>query len=115
MTAPTGNEQKIRAVLIDLSGTLHIGDEEIQGAREALGRLRSAEVVRRRNDGIGEGLAIRFLTNTSTKSVSELLAQLNNASTLDFGISPNEMITSVRATVDYVKDKRLNPLLLMED
>jgi len=113
MKATTEKKKRIRAVLIDLSGTLHIGDEVIPGAREALKKLRSA-VIERRKDGF-EGLAIRFLTNTSTKSVSELLVHLNNKSTLDFRISPKEMITSVKATADYVKNHCLNPLLLMED
>ena len=68
----TTTKKKIRAILIDLSGTLHIGDEAIPGAQEALiQRLRSAAIAER-----GKGrdvLTIRFLTNTSTKSVAQLL------------------------------------------
>lgn len=108
MTEKTTTRKKIRGVLMDLSGTLHIGNHEIPGAREALKRLRSAAA----DDG---GLAIRFLTNTSTKSVARLLDHLNDKSTLDFGISPEEMITSLKAAADYVAERDLHPLLLLED
>ena len=64
----TRKKKNIRAVLmIDLSGTLYIGDEAIPGAREVLRKLRVAAIPERGN---GHDVpAIRFLTNTSTKSV----------------------------------------------
>ncbi|KAG7349162.1 HAD-superfamily hydrolase [Nitzschia inconspicua] len=97
MTSPT-----IKAVLIDLSGTLHVGDQPIPGAREALQRLRQS------------GRRIRFLTNTSAKSTTQLLEQLNGPN-LQFDISRDDLTTSVLATATYVKKHNLKPLCLMED
>ena len=90
----------IRAVLVDLSGTLHIGDQVIPGAMEALQQLRSA------------GKRVKFLTNTSTKSSTALLDHLHK---LGFSIQPEELVTSVLATRSYLLQKKLRPLLLMED
>mmetsp|Transcript_2135 Transcript_2135/g.3850 ORF Transcript_2135/g.3850 Transcript_2135/m.3850 type:complete len:295 (-) Transcript_2135:5092-5976(-) len=95
------NKTTIRAVLIDLSGTIHIGNEAIPGARQALQRLRQS------------GRRLKFLTNTSTKSSSQLLKQLND--TLHFGIAKEELVTSVLATASYVEKHNLHPLCLMED
>jgi HAD superfamily hydrolase (TIGR01458 family) len=100
MTSTT--PKKIRAVLIDLSGTLHIGDQPIAGAQEALQKLRDS------------GRKIKFLTNTSTKSSHKLLEQLNSTN-LNFNISRAELVTSVLATAAYVKKHQLRPLCLMED
>ena len=96
-------KKPIRAVLIDLSGTIHVGNEAIPGAREALQRLRQ------------NNIRLKFVTNTSTKSTSQLLEQLNNPTTLNFGISRNELVTSVLATASYVQQHNLHPLCLMED
>ena len=46
----------IKGALIDLSGTVHIGDAPIPGAVEAVRRLRR------------EGVPFRFVTNTSRKT-----------------------------------------------
>jgi HAD superfamily hydrolase (TIGR01458 family) len=96
-------KKPIRAVLIDLSGTLHVGNEAIPGAREALRRLRENDIK------------LKFVTNTSTKSTSQLLEQLNDPKTLNFGIARNELVTSVLATASYVERHSLHPLCLMED
>jgi HAD superfamily hydrolase (TIGR01458 family) len=92
---------RIRAVLIDLSGTLHVGDEAIPGARDALQRLRAS------------GRKVRFLTNTSTKSSRQLLEHLNEK--LNLSISREELVTSVLATARFVERNQLRPLCLMED
>lgn len=46
----------VRALLVDLSGTLHVGDEATPGAAAALQALRQA------------GIAVRFVSNTSKES-----------------------------------------------
>jgi HAD superfamily hydrolase (TIGR01458 family) len=95
--------KSIHAVLIDLSGTIHIGNEAIPGAQEAIQKLRH------------HNIKIKFVTNTSTKSTAQLLQQLNNPKTLNFGISKEELVTSVLATASYVQKHNLHPLCLMED
>ncbi|RME80405.1 MAG: TIGR01458 family HAD-type hydrolase [Zetaproteobacteria bacterium] len=57
----------IRAVFLDLDGVLYIGDDPIDGAAEAVARLRAA------------GLKLAGLTNTTTQSrrqIAEKLARL---------------------------------------
>ena len=49
-----------KAVLIDLAGVLHVGDQAIPGAVDALARLRAA------------GIPLRFLTNTTTSGSGSL-------------------------------------------
>ena len=51
-------------VMLDLDGTLYVGKQPIPGAISAINRLRE------------QGIALRFLTNTTTKSQDELIAQL---------------------------------------
>lgn len=53
---------RIQAALIDLNGTLHVGDAAIPGAKAALQRLRDA------------GVAARFVTNTAKDTIDNLLA-----------------------------------------
>lgn len=90
----------IRGVLLDLSGTVHLGDRLLPGAAEAIQRLRDS------------GRRVRFLTNTSTKSSAALLQQLHS-----FGISvqPEELITSILAARNYLTRHKLRPFCLLED
>jgi HAD superfamily hydrolase (TIGR01458 family) len=92
--------KSIKAVLVDLSGTVHIGDQLIPGAKEAVERLRDA------------GKRVKFLTNTSTKSSSVLLQQVNR---LGVRVAEDELVTSVLATRSYLLQHKLRPLMLMED
>lgn len=66
-------------VLLDLDGTLYVGNEPIPGAVESIQQLR------RRN------IALRFLTNTTTKSQSQLVAQLR---AMDFELDDSELISA---------------------
>lgn len=47
---------RLRALLVDLSGTLHIGSQPTRSAAEAIERLREA------------GILLRFVSNTSKES-----------------------------------------------
>jgi HAD superfamily hydrolase (TIGR01458 family) len=90
----------IHAVLIDLSGTLHIGDQVIPGAVQAVQRLRDA------------GKRVRFLTNTSTTSSTGLLQKLHD---MGFHVAQEELLTSVLATRNYLMQHNLRPFCIMED
>jgi ribonucleotide monophosphatase NagD (HAD superfamily) len=46
---------EVSGLLVDLDGTLYVGDEPVPGAIEAVGRL------------AGAGLSLRFVTNTTRK------------------------------------------------
>ena len=55
-SAHTRSDMKLKALLIDLSGTLHVGNQPTPGAAEALKRLRDS------------GLPLRFISNTTKES-----------------------------------------------
>uniref|UniRef100_A0A2K6CF13 Haloacid dehalogenase-like hydrolase domain-containing protein 2 n=1 Tax=Macaca nemestrina TaxID=9545 RepID=A0A2K6CF13_MACNE len=90
----------LEAVLVDLSGTLHIEDAAVPGAQEALKRLRGASVI------------VRFVTNTTKESKQDLLQRLRK---LEFDISENEIFTSLTAARSLLKQKQVRPMLLVDD
>ncbi|MGP1716840.1 MAG: TIGR01458 family HAD-type hydrolase [Methylophilus sp.] len=92
----------IKAVLFDLDGVLYIGNQLIPGALAAVAQLRKA------------GIAVRFVTNTSTLSLASLQQKLNR---LGFNTVPEEIMSAPQATIQYL-NKQPNPvckLLLAED
>lgn len=90
----------LKAVLIDLSGTLHIEDAAVPGAQDALNRLRQASV------------AVRFVTNTTKESKRKLLERLRR---LNFDLQEKEIFTSLSAARSLLEQKEHRPLLLVED
>lgn len=87
-----------RAVLIDLAGVLHVGEQAIPGAVAALARLRST------------GIPIRFLTNTTRSPRAALVGLLQQ---LGFEISASEIQTAVRAAAQRVHQLGLRPHYLV--
>jgi HAD superfamily hydrolase (TIGR01458 family) len=81
VTAPLAG---IEALLIDLDGVLYVDDEPVTGAREAVARLRAA------------GLALCFVTNTTSHSRAQTLAKLDR---LGFDVSPDELVTPASLAV----------------
>ncbi|MBN3301052.1 haloacid dehalogenase-like hydrolase domain-containing protein 2 isoform X2 [Amia ocellicauda] len=90
----------VKAVLIDLSGTLHIEDSAVPGAQEALARLRRAPV------------AVKFVTNTTKECKRTLFERLKK---LEFDIKENEIFTSLSAARSLLEQQQVRPLLLVED
>lgn len=96
------NFSDIKAVLFDLDGVLYVGNHAIDGAVETVNALRDA------------GLAIRFVTNTSTMSVASIQQKLN---LLGFNAVQTEVMSAPQATIAYLK-RQINPvcrLLLADD
>ncbi|XP_074547284.1 haloacid dehalogenase-like hydrolase domain-containing protein 2 [Halichoeres trimaculatus] len=92
--------QAVKAVLIDLSGTLHIENTAIPGAQDALNRLRQTSV------------ALKFVTNTTKESKKNLLERLQR---LNFNLQEQEIFTSLSAARNLIEQKQHRPLLLVED
>jgi len=90
----------IRCVLIDLSGTLHVGNTPVPGSLDGVEKLRNA------------GLQIRFVTNTTLESKKYLLGRLAR---LGFRVEPNELFTSLTAARNYIDSNKLRPDLLIEE
>jgi phospholysine phosphohistidine inorganic pyrophosphate phosphatase len=78
-----------RAYLLDLDGTLYTGDGAIQGAPEALARLRKQNIPH------------RLVTNTTSRSRAMLVQRLQD---YGFDVSPEEVFTATLAGTDLVKD-----------
>jgi len=87
-----------KAVLIDLAGVLHTGDEALPGAVLALARLRAS------------GLALRFLTNTTRTPSNVLFAKLQR---MGFTLAAGEIQTAALAARTLVRRRRLKPLWLV--
>ena len=83
-----------KAVLIDLAGVLHVGDQAIPGAADALARLRAA------------GLPLRFLTNTTRSSRQAIVDLLVG---LGFDVAAGEVQTAALATCQLVASRGLRP------
>ena len=66
-------------IMLDLDGTLYVGKQPIPGAIACIKNLRE------------RGIKLRFLTNTTTKSQSELVAQLR---AMGFTLVEDELISA---------------------
>lgn len=78
----------VEGVLIDLDGVLYVGGEAIEGATDALNRLRSA------------GYDLRGVTNTTTRSAVSLGRKLEK---LGLPLKPDDLVTAPRAAVRYLR------------
>jgi phospholysine phosphohistidine inorganic pyrophosphate phosphatase len=76
--------ERLEAILIDLDGVLYVEDEVIDGAREAVERLRD------------RGLAMRFVTNTTARSRDSTLQKLSR---LGFWVAEHELVTPAAVAV----------------
>jgi len=95
------NTLKIKGILFDIDGVLYTGNTAIAGAIEAIEQIRT------------QGIICRFVTNTSTLSISALQAKMRN---LGFNIGRDEIISAPQAAVNYLKTQD-NPVcrLLLAD
>lgn len=87
-----------KLILLDLDGTLYIGNQQIPGAVNAIAQLRD------------QGFLLRFLTNTTTKSHAELFAQMIS---LGFRLAPEELISApvgARLELQSIQQKIGRPL-----
>ncbi|KIM32118.1 hypothetical protein M408DRAFT_14632 [Serendipita vermifera MAFF 305830] len=91
--------RRIRALLIDLSGTLHVGADPIAGAARAIQRLRDHKIP------------FRFCSNTSKESTNDLLKRLRDAG---FIVHEDELFTSLNAMKRLLTERGIKrPLLLL--
>jgi HAD superfamily hydrolase (TIGR01458 family) len=94
---------RVRGILLDLDGTLYVGEEPVEGACEAIGRLQTS------------GLALRYVTNTTRRPRRAVYEHLRS---LGFGVEEAEIFTPARAAVGLIGDKSCYPLVdesLLED
>merc|ERR1711962_1112441 len=92
------SKKKLCGVLIDLSGTVHVGDSLLPRCKEALEKLKSSEIP------------YRFVTNTTKESKKTLVQRLRK---LDLNIDPAQVYTSLTSAETYVVSRSLRPHLLL--
>ena len=76
----------LRALLLDLDGVLYVEDTPVSGAREAVERVRAS------------GLAMRFVTNTTSRSHPATLEKLRR---LGFRLEGRELVTPAALAVRH--------------
>ena len=88
----------IRGVLLDVSGVIYVGSKPLPGAVGAVEQLRNA------------GLAVRFVTNTTSAPKRILLEKLN---AMGVQAEIGELFTPAQAARDYLAARQLQPHLLI--
>ena len=94
---------RVKGLLLDLDGTLYVGDEAVPGAREAVARLEDA------------GLKLRYVTNTTRKPRREVAGRMRE---LGFEVGEEEIFTPSLAAAALIRDRTCLPLVeetLLED
>jgi HAD superfamily hydrolase (TIGR01458 family) len=94
---------RVWGLLVDLDGTLYVGDEPVEGAREALGKLKAG------------GFKLRYITNTTRKPCRAVRDHLFS---LGFEVEEAEIFTPARAAAGLIGDRSCFPLVdesLVED
>jgi HAD superfamily hydrolase (TIGR01458 family) len=94
---------RVWGLLVDLDGTLYVGDEPVEGAREALGKLKAG------------GFKLRYITNTTRKPRRAVRDHLLS---LGFEVEETEIFTPARAAAGLIGDRSCFPLVdesLVED
>ena len=89
--------ESVKGFLIDLDGTVYEGKRLIDGAKEAVVKIRSA------------GYPIRFVTNTTRKSRKDIIEDL---SAIGMKITPEEIFTAPIAANNYLKERNISKAAL---
>jgi HAD superfamily hydrolase (TIGR01458 family) len=81
---------EVSSVLIDLDGVLYVEQEPIDGAVDAVKRLRD------------RGIGLRFVTNTTAHSRDRTLAKLDR---LGFSVAEHELVTPAALALRYCRQR----------
>jgi HAD superfamily hydrolase (TIGR01450 family) len=96
-------------LLIDLSGTLHIGDQACPGAIAALKQLFSSKPVKEKCSDI----KVRFCSNTTKESKEDLQKRLVRIGFDEEIVTTNRIMTSLQACTQLCVKQQWNPLLIL--
>jgi len=80
----------VKGLLIDLDGVLYVGEDAIEGASEAVSRLKS------------RGIPLRFTTNTTTRSLTQLHDKLTGHG---IAVERHEIFGVLQAAVAFLKQR----------
>lgn len=88
----------IKGVLLDLSGTIYVGDDLLPGALEAVQRLHETNIP------------VRYITNTSRSPRNKIVRKLGG---MGFKIPEQEIFTAPSAMQNYLREHHLSPFLIV--
>ncbi len=94
---------RVQGLLVDLDGTLYVGEEPVPGAREAVELLGAS------------GLVLRYVTNTTRMPRRAVVERLR---ALGFDAAEGEVFTPARAAARLIRGRTCLPLVdgsLLED
>ena len=87
----------VKAVLCDIGGVLYVGDKPIEGAIEAVKRIK-------------QKVPVRFITNTTQTRGDQVASLLQK---MGFEIEADEIITALDVTKMYLQEHRSNAYYLL--
>ncbi len=90
--------KNVKLFLMDMDGTVYVGNKKIPGAFEAL------EELKRR------GKKVLFLTNNSSKTATSYVKKL---SSMDYPATEKDIFSSGEATIRFLLDKRKGKKVLL--
>jgi HAD superfamily hydrolase (TIGR01458 family) len=94
---------RVGGLLVDLDGTLYVGYEPVEGAPEAIRKLKAS------------GLILRYVTNTTREPRRQVSEHLRS---LGFEVEEADLFTPARAAAGLIGEKSCFPLVdesLLED
>lgn len=91
--------KKIKAVLCDIGGVLYVGDSPIDGAIEAVTKIK-------------KNYPIRFITNTTQKTGAQVVKNLQE---FGFDIHEDEIITALDMTKMFLEKHQSNAQFLLTE
>ena len=90
----------VKGVLIDLEGVVYLGENVVQGATNAIKRIKA------------KNIQIRYLTNTTTVTRQIILEKLND---LNIPANINEIFTPVMAANNYLNNLKISKIFLLTE
>jgi HAD superfamily hydrolase (TIGR01458 family) len=92
------DETAATAVLLDIDGVLHVGDQPIAGAVDALEQLRELSA------------GVRLVTNTTSKSRGQVVGHLRE---LGFALAEHEVLTPAAMAVGHCREQGYRSVRLL--
>ena len=98
MSDSSNSLEGIKAVFLDLDGTIYLGSNLIEGAQDFLERLEERGIMR------------FFLSNNSSKSVGQYLKKLQG---LDIPATAGEILLSTHDLISWLNENGINQTYLV--
>ena len=91
-------DNKIKAILFDLSGVIYQAGQLIPGALDCIKEARARQLI------------LRFVTNTATKNSAQII---KNLAAMGIDVNEDELYTAPTAARQYIQQHQLRPFCLV--